>query len=425
MVKRIALVAFKFPPYDQVGARRWTKLVKYMAAQGVEVDVFTTDWGRGTVGMSDVRDPRIRIHRVPCPGLHRLWYARFDRQTLAGRLGWFAERVLTRFVRHWPIFEEARFWRRLVGTATQVMTERAIETLVVTGPPFWSVHWAAEVARRRPSARLIVDYRDPWNALIAERPTAAMRREHAEQVEILGEADAAVAVTEGLASMLNDLGTGTPVHVIRNGCDPDEIRDSGGVGTAREPLLLHAGNLFAGREQPLERLLEAIAGHRADFPDLRFVFYGGFPAHLARSYQALIDTGVIEIKARVDPDTLMHAISEAYACLQFNAERMPYALSTKIYEYACLGRPTLSINYGGEIAELVATRNLGWNASAEDVADIAERLADIQREWERDPSRTLDVETTTGFGYPQLAAQWQSLLDLPTDDRPPQTVTPS
>ncbi|GAB4284845.1 MAG: glycosyltransferase family 4 protein [Coriobacteriia bacterium] len=410
MVKRIALVAFKFPPYDQVGARRWTKLVKYMAAQGVEVDVFTTDWGRGTVGMSDVRDPRIRIHRVPCPGLHRLWYARFDRQTLAGRLGWFAERVLTRFVRHWPIFEEARFWRRLVGTATQVMAERAIETLVVTGPPFWSVHWAAEVARRRPSARLIVDYRDPWNALIAERPTAAMRREHAEQVEILGEADAAVAVTEGRASMLNDLGTGTPVHVISNGYDPDEIRDSGGVGTAREPLLLHAGNLFAGREQPLERLLEAIAGHRADFPDLRFVFYGGFPAHLARSYQALIDIGVIEIKARVDPDTLMHAISEAYACLQFNAERTPYALSTKIYEYGAARRPVLSVNFGGEIEAFIDQHHLGWSARADHPASIVRALREVQSTWRRNPSFSTTPTGLAAYDYTRLAERYLHVL---------------
>ena len=71
MLGRIAIVAFKFPPLDEVGARRWAKLAKYMAAQGVIVDVFAAPWGAAAGSYDeDIDSPFIRVHRVDCPGVH-------------------------------------------------------------------------------------------------------------------------------------------------------------------------------------------------------------------------------------------------------------------------------------------------------------------------------------------------------------------
>lgn len=407
---RIALVAFKFPPYDQVGARRWTKLSKYLAAQGVELDVVTTHWRPGSIGVEDVTHPNIHIHRVFCPGLHRLWVARFDRATLKGTIGWAFERTLTRYVRARPIAEEARYWSGAATKVERLLDTGKIDALVVTGGPLWAVHWAAQAHRCRPEVPMVIDYRDP---LIATPPHRS-RRElvHARmQLSALDSADAVVAVTEGLAEMIGQLFDRHVPVVIRNGCDLDEIPAESARTHPRPPVLLHAGNVFVGRERPLEMLLATLREHGPDLPDLRFVFYGGFPSHLARAYSDLTESGVVSVRERIAPDRLMAEIDDAFACLHFNAQESPFALSTKIYEYACAGRPTLSLNYGGEIESLITTHSLGWSARADSMEQVLDKLVAVQDSWRRDPSLALDPAVTADFSYARLSALWIELLE--------------
>src|SRR5690606_22842318 len=42
---KIALLAFQFPPYPDVGAQRWKGLSRELARRGHEVHVYTVDWG--------------------------------------------------------------------------------------------------------------------------------------------------------------------------------------------------------------------------------------------------------------------------------------------------------------------------------------------------------------------------------------------
>ncbi len=412
MPQRIALIAFKFPPYAQVGARRWTKLAKYLARQGVEIDVFAANWGDGEQGLADVDHPNIHIHRVPCPGLHRLWYARFDRHTIRGRIGWFVERVLNRFVQSWPVFEEARLWRRVVGSTSRVIVDRQITTLVVTGAPFWAVHWASRVKARHPDVRLIVDYRDPWTDLPGLSSLAARRRQRMIDMELaaLRSADTVVAVSQGLGEIVNAKLPGLDVRTIRNGCDPEEIPESvGTVGVPRSPILIHAGNIFAGRERPFAALLGTISEHQNDFPELRFVFYGGVPNDLVRQHAALVEAGTIQFRERITASQLMIEYQHAFACLHFNAEAFPFALSTKVFEHACMRRPTLSVNYGGELSRLIEVDGLGWNARADDPEDIRRSLRRVRDAWLESPGQQLD-DVNTSYGYPAIAEQWRELI---------------
>ncbi len=409
MPERIALVSFKFPPYEQVGARRWTKLAKYLAIQGVELDVFTTYWGAGAAGISDIDHTNIHVHRIPCFGLHRLWYARFDRSTLFGRIGWFVERVLTRYVRGWALFEEARFWRRSAKEIRRTLADRDIDTLIATGAPFMAVWWAAQVKKQRPDIRFVVDYRDPWTPSAPPASKRAARQLRMED-DVLAQADLVITVSEGLAEMLRERALTCPVAVLRNGCDPQEVRREARP-TEREPVILHAGNVYVGRERPLEVLLEVIRDKGDEFPELRFVFYGGFPAHLKRSYADLIGSGVLSVRDRIAPEDLMVEIGSAFACLQFNAAESPFALSTKIYEYACAGRPTLSLNYGGEIEQLITEHSLGWSVNAETADAIRAGLLTVLQAWRSNPDMAIDSQATRQFSYPILAERLITLLD--------------
>lgn len=43
-MKKILLIAYKFPPYDGVASLRWAKMSKYLAKLGHEIHVLTVDW---------------------------------------------------------------------------------------------------------------------------------------------------------------------------------------------------------------------------------------------------------------------------------------------------------------------------------------------------------------------------------------------
>jgi len=409
MAKRFALVAFKFPPFPQVGARRWTKLTKYLARMGWEIEVFTTDWGPSTVGMDDVRSPNITIHRIPCPGLHRLWIAEFDRSTLRGKTGWFVERVLTRFVRHWRIAEEARYWRGVVPALVNGIDEGRFDTVVATGGPFWAFRWAAKVKRQRPSTRLVIDYRDPWSnapAVARDEHKATAQRTH--ELAVLDAADEVVTVTRGLAELLLELKPTPRPCVIRNGCDLEELppRNS----SPRPLTVLYSGNLAGGRERTLEQLLRVISLGPGQFRDFRFEFYGHFPGHLAREFGSLLESGTVVVHGRIPPTELMVRVRDAFACLQVNSDEAPFALSTKLFEYACVGRPILCLNYGGEIDDLMRKHDLGWSVRGDSEEEIREALRRIESLWRSDPTYSLPADCSAAFSYASASEQWSAVL---------------
>jgi len=409
--EKLLLIAFRFPPYAEVGSKRWTKLAKYLARSGVQVHVLSIDWGAETDAlMHEVKSDRITIERVRCRGFHR-WRRNMYGDGLSGKIAKRLRREILRFAdaRGWG--DDARFWGGALIPAALRAIDDGFTTIVATGAPFYSCVWAARLKAKRPEVRLIQEFRDPWADLpsVVEGPPKTRERIIGLENELVDGADLVVTVTEALSDIISAGHPESEVVTIRNGFDPDDFS----ITPVRRPrpfTLLHGGNLFLGRKQPSIGLLEVARDLRAEMPELTIVSYGGFPGDVRLRFADLIDAGTLVVNPRVSGTEIAARMNDAFACLHFNAGNVPFALSTKIYEYGFAGRPVISVNFGGSSADFVEEHRLGWNADASDPGSIRGVLREAYSLWQRDPSAISEAVGLEPYLYTKIAERYRALL---------------
>ncbi len=417
--RQCLLLTFRFPPYPGVGARRWDRLAKYLAREGVQVHVLTVDWSRTYPGITTDFEPGIHMHTVPCIGPYRL-VQRIDPGTAWGRTIDRVRGVARRW--DWTGFaDEARWWGlTMLRTADALIREHGIPVIVATGPPHMVNYWAAILKQRHPALRLIQDFRDPWTdqQAVAQGHHGALALAKRREATAIREADGIVTVGADWGRMFAERSSHVPVTVIPNGFDPEELAGIMPEG-ARPFHLMHAGNLFAGREAPLRAFLGATRVVAGEIPEMRLVFRGGFPGTVLGEFRDLTNAGILDVSDPIDQRRAFELMADAFACLHFNSPGSPGALSTKIYEYGALRRPVLSVNYGGEIEGLIREHNLGRSVRGDDPNEIAHAIRELHLLWTAEPDFVQPVSNMEDFSYPGLAARYTEVLfpRRPTSDR--------
>jgi glycosyltransferase involved in cell wall biosynthesis len=406
----VLLIAFKFPPYAGVGGYRWAKLSKYLARLGRDVHVVTVpwrEWGPNTL-TADVRHERITVHRVRSGGPHNLR----NRPIESRRLAVARALALRPFERALWFDDEAQRWgRRLLPACERLVDEHGIRLVVATGHPFQANRWAAELKRRRPGLKLVQDFRDPW----ADNPFRRLSARQAAQVrgwqrDAVGVADAVVAVTDSLLDLyLRDAPDARGV-VIPNGVDPEDAPAAAGRPHGDGIRIAHIGNIGNGRDRPLAALLEALRGLDPGQPRIQVLLVGGALERFGRLYPDLVERGLLEIRPPVAHGEAMRLVAGSDYALQLNAREFPYLVSTKVYEYALMHVPAISLNYGGEVAALVEERGFGHSLDLSEGADIGDFVRSLPERagTDRDGRFRFDVEP---FTYPVLAERYSALME--------------
>ena len=160
-MKKILLIAFKFPPYAGVGGFRWSKFSKHLARLGYEIHVITVNWknyGENTF-LKDVQHDNIHIHKIPSGYPHNLKYRPFSNYIFeAIKLIFFT--FLNRFIFY---DDEAQHWGKyLIPYCEKLIAKENIPIIIATGHPFQANYWASVLKNRNPTLKLIQDFRDPW-----------------------------------------------------------------------------------------------------------------------------------------------------------------------------------------------------------------------------------------------------------------------
>lgn len=407
----ILLIAYKFPPYAGVGGFRWAKLSKYLARLGHEIHVVSVQWpayGPNTL-VADAAEPGVTVHRIPSGSPHR-----FRHRPLRGRWRVGARYVALRALDA-ALFcdDEAQRWgRHLVGCCERLIDERGIDVAVATGHPFQANRWAADLKRRRPGLKLVQDFRDPW----ADNPFRSLSGRRAQRIrawqrDAVASANVVVSVTPSLLHLyLSDASEASGV-VIPNGVDPETVphpvpEAPPGDGRMR---LTHIGNVSNGRDRPLRALLDAVQGMNSAEPAVEVVLVGAMLESMERAYPDLVERGLLRVHPPCPQVEALRAVSEGDYALQLNAREFPYLVSTKIYEYALLRVPVVSLNYGGEVDRLVRDHGFGHSIDLSRAPDLSERLHSLSTRAETDRGRfPFDVEE---FTLPVLAARYSALIE--------------
>ena len=128
------------------------------------------------------------------------------------------------------------------------------------------------------------------------------------------------------------------------------------------------------------------------------------PRSIMKKHKALFDEGVCRYCGILSPQDAYRLVSKSDFALQFNADIVPYLVSTKIFEYAGSGVPTISVNYGGDIENLIRTYDLGVSVNLNNL-NAAEMLDVIQH---KKTKFSLDISE---FSYVKLAQRYSQLIE--------------
>jgi len=363
----VLLIAFKYPPYEGVGGNRWMNLAHHLARIGCEIHVVTVRWRASQRSPWGTYTPEagVHVHRIASGFPHNLYHSRPGNIALR-----FARKVV--FSRHllrriwWD--DEAQYWGRYLFPYCKRLARRVnFDVVIATGHPFESNYLAVGLSRKL-GLPLVQDLRDPWIDNPYSHYTQRQRDLLVPKVRaVLCGCDRVVTVTQGLMEVYAQYcDLSAKGVVIRNGHGIDISKWNERtlpVLKRRDPLrirLVYIGNISNGREEPFEWLLSAINRLRyRESGVINVDVYGLEQKKLKQRYSHFLRTGSLILCNPVAHGEIAKVLKRYDAAIHLTARAFPYAASTKIYEYAASGIPTISLNYGGEAEQLVRDLDCG------------------------------------------------------------------
>lgn len=412
--KKILLIAFKYPPYSGVGSKRWAKFSKYLALDGYKIHVVTVNWIKNgeITWIRDVINPNIIIHRIASFSLHNLKYKNFGSDML-GRMLRKTRFIIFIGLRLIYYVDEAQFWgRSIIPFCKKLIEKEEITNVIATGAPFMANYWAATLKKDLPKINLIQDFQDPWNDNPALSFYFKFQKKKSIEKELfaLNNCNTLITVTKGLMNLLKKKINNQQVEtaVIYNGFD--EVNRTAFPKKRRDFDFIYAGNAYLGREEPLDSFLKALEIVFKKIPSIKFHFYGGFPRNIKVKYPNLIKKKVLKIHTPVNPREIKRKIYDSFASVQLNSKFFPYLVSAKIYEYGDLRRPTLSINYGGEIDKLIKNCKLGISVNGDDVDKIVQKILALYKIWQNNPFYEITSRNLDRYNYKYLTKELEKYL---------------
>jgi hypothetical protein len=373
---KILLLAYKYPPYNLVGANRWKNISQEIAKSGVEVNVLTTFWGNDK-SIKPI-SKNLKIHRVSTWYPNKLKYL-----AIKSKLIHYARQSLFKFIID-PFClnasrDEASQWcKASYNKAKEIILNGEVTHIIATGAPFSVNTFAAELKSEFPSIKLVQDYRDRWSKNYYDPNSKNYKKL---ELKTLEAADGIVSVTKELLTEFIDTYPQTKAsRTIENGYDSKIINIVKNSPT--EPqlysqsiiTLTHIGNVSNGREEPLKELLKSIINNKLE-KKIRIKLIGDNNRNTEKLIHLFPNIN-IETYCRMPQVNALKIVKNSTFALQLNSPQASALVSTKIYEYAGINTPVLSINYGSLIEELVIENELGLSINI-DKDDIDEKIKDI------------------------------------------------
>lgn len=412
----ILLIAFKYPPYSRVGSYRWTKFSRLLADRGVKFDVVTVDWRITDKNswINDVTHPNITIHRIKSHSCHNIKYRTYD-GTIAGRIKNKLRNQFDKILRLAYFVDEAQFWgRSLVPYCLRLAAAKRFDAIVTTGAPFMENYWASVLYNKLGRAvPLVQDLRDEWNEGRKFRFARQKKLSLEYEKFALNNCSAVVSASPGLKNLFDRVITdGVRSEVIYNGFDTGTVRSALGNGrvTPTRFSLIYGGSLENGRDVPVRRFLDVVLENIADYPGITIDFYTDSILKDMQKYKTLVDGGYLAIHRAVPQKTLYERINNSFAALHFMPAGQEYIVSIKLFEYAVFGRPTLSVNSGGDSEILINRHKLGYSADFRESSAVKGALSELYRIWQDNPGYAINPVDIEQFSYDCQTDRYLSLL---------------
>lgn len=430
----VLLVSYTFPPAGGVGVLRAASLARYFPAEEIRLDVLTTR-NPSSVGvdLSLLRDipAEVKIHRtitldLPFGIKKRLKRlitgskppdSKADGANKTGKPG-----LLKRALQDLLLPDPQVTWLPvLTRAARRIVRNRAIDLVIITGPPFSSFLLAERLRKEFPRLAIVLDCRDEWLTSQFEFGSFQFSRsERARSFAVRTEssavtsATAVVTVSEAARSEIRARHPQEPAgkfHLIPNGFDATRIVRSAPSTNPRPDgkiIVTHIGTLYAATDPTA--MIEALQSLP---PEVKSRFALRFIGHIDEPLyrEALLKLGdMVSLTRYVPQREALALMSEADYVLMIAHDRLN--IPGKFFDYIGSAKPILGcLHPGGDTRRLLEEMRAGWWAGNHDVAgirqlfiDAAARGGSLTREFQP------DVEKIAQYERKVLAQRYAALL---------------
>jgi glycosyltransferase involved in cell wall biosynthesis len=433
--RKLLIVSYLFPPAGGITVQRALSFAKYLPQHGWDVHVLKA-WDTA----APVRDPGLLAQLPDCVTVHEAFTPEIPFAVRQKLWSWMNGRGTPRSHPStaprpaagpaWP----ARLAKRILcpepeivwvpfalRKASQIVRRYAIDTVLVTVPPFSALLVGSGLKQRFPHIQLVSDFRDEWLTFYLkdfEFQTGDYTRRRAEQIErtAIEASDLVVAVTPSSLKEIRNRYPEQPDRkfaCIYNGYDPDVFR-----GFTPRPhnlpgkiVVTHMGTVY--KTATPKYYLDALD---ALPEEIRSRFETRFIGRISESEKAVFEGRKSNIRLlgfMPQAEALRWVEETDYLLLTMTD---PISLPGKLFEYLATGKPVLAITPpDSEVDRVVRAEGVGVCASPADRAGLTEALWLAARSCERPFRHTV---ASSRFTRPALTAELHSVLAAGVENVP-------
>jgi hypothetical protein len=327
-VPLVLLIAYHFPPDNEIGAARPYRFYKYLKRLGYEFHVITAAvQGSHVIDIEYVADP-------------------LKNEARRG-IAWQVERIIRKFflsggLRLWWLVSAFRAGRLFLKQ------RKNEEIIILSSAPPVAVHLVAMGLAALSRRRWIADFRDPIYTVSGNSPFLQSIFAHCLEWLVLKRADLALANTDAMLHAFRGRYSGLDgkTHALWNGFDPEDVIATYALPERQPKVLSHVGELYGGRD--IRPILHAAArliksgrvSHRdiiirqigpteqGELPDKEFL-------------RAAQSGGWLEIREQVPAKEARSMALDSDGLLLIQPQTA-VQVPGKLFEYLRLGRPILA-----------------------------------------------------------------------------------
>jgi glycosyltransferase involved in cell wall biosynthesis len=377
---RVTLVAYRYAPDQSIGAVRAENWARWLSEEA-RVTVVSREAAKGSLPVAE----SVKVARPPSAAVRMIdrlasWRrARRDtdnpRETASGPLSTVSDEPRvpsgvgnSRF----PCLHD--LW---LFPACKAIAGIRPEIVIATQPPYVSLWAAYRHARRRPHAKLWVDFRDLWTGYYGARGLPGFRSvERRLERAILERADVITTVSEGLADHFRGRGYGSKTFVVYNSPSATPRKPSA-PRPGRPFTICYTGTVSIGYDaSPLFRLIARLAGRGVVTPaTLQIVVAGRNPRPLLAQAAAAGVAEFLDLRGQLSrPEaTALQDEADLLLLLAWHRPTAPGVLTGKVFDYLLTDRPILLL---GDAADSELARLLSSHGRLVDLQDLEQSLAD-------------------------------------------------
>lgn len=352
--KRVLIVSQTFPPSKGIGGRRWAKFASYLFKEQVDVDVISAQmpvdpakaWTEEVDGIPQYHYkhnfPKV-LTENPHSYLRKLQYRLALTKAKLKADGTPYDRA---------IFDEKAF----LETLENRLTEFIPDALIISGPPFNLLVYAAGIRERFPKTIFIADLRDPWldgNIYgYGNLPAKALDAEKLKESTVVESFDLIVSPWEKVLAGFSERypESLSKFKLLPHGWDKNDVKPNATAFSEQNIDLIYGGNLYKGFE-PLLRFLTLFA--QANRAKIEIYSSTELPDEVVNRQADMKLFNAIPVA------DFFARVAKSKQLLLLIPEGLKDGFPTKLLEFAATGKKIIAVGYQGTLSDLIVSKGLG------------------------------------------------------------------